>query len=185
MERVSIAKFKNAFDIWFATMRTDDAKPFTDIITNGHADSFSLLAEAAKFPLGLSSHTLASLISAGLERLQGADSRVPYFQKLGAELKDEIHTLLGDNGVFLYPTSPQPAVKHNETILKAFNVAYTAVWNCLFVAVTQVPLGLTDQGLPIGMQVIAGPYNDHLTIGVAEELEKKFGGWVPPSGVVN
>lgn len=30
-------------------------------------------------------------------------------------------------------------------------------------------------------QVIAAPYNDHLCLAVARELEKVFGGWVPPS----
>ena len=30
------------------------------------------------------------------------------------------------------------------------------------------------------MQVIAAPNQDRLCIAVAEELEKAFGGWVPP-----
>ena len=46
--------------------------------------------------------------------------------------------------------------------------------------VTQVPLGLGDDGLPLGVQVAAGDGNDHLSIAVALELEKVFGGWVPP-----
>ena len=45
---------------------------------------------------------------------------------------------------------------------------------------TQVPLGLSGEGLPLGVQVISGPGNDHVTIAVAEELERIFGGWVPP-----
>jgi len=49
--------------------------------------------------------------------------------------------------------------------------------------VTQVPLGLNREGLPLGVQV-AGPHGrDHLTIAVALELEKEFGGWVPPAGL--
>ena len=46
---------------------------------------------------------------------------------------------------------------------------------------TQVPLGLTDDLLPIGVQVVAAPGNDHVTIAVARELERAFGGWVDPS----
>ncbi|RWR98397.1 hypothetical protein B4U79_13549 [Dinothrombium tinctorium] len=34
--------------------------------------------------------------------------------------------------------------------------------------------------MPLGVQVAAIEYNDHLTIAVAEEIEKVFGGWVPP-----
>ena len=49
---------------------------------------------------------------------------------------------------------------------------------------TQVPIGLSTKGLPLGVQVIAAPNNDHLTISVAEEFERKFGGWAPPSTIV-
>jgi fatty acid amide hydrolase 2 len=47
-------------------------------------------------------------------------------------------------------------------------------------AVTEVPLGLDGEGLPLGVQVAAPPGNDHKTIAVALELERAFGGWVPP-----
>ena len=45
---------------------------------------------------------------------------------------------------------------------------------------TQVPLGLDAEGLPLGVQVVAGPARDHLSIAVALVLEREFGGWVPP-----
>ena len=45
---------------------------------------------------------------------------------------------------------------------------------------TQVPLGLSDDGLPVGVQVVSVHGNDHLTIAAALELERAFGGWVPP-----
>ena len=46
--------------------------------------------------------------------------------------------------------------------------------------VTQCPLGLTDDGLPLGVQVVGAPGNDHVTIRVAEMIEEALGGWVPP-----
>ncbi len=46
--------------------------------------------------------------------------------------------------------------------------------------VTQVPLGLGGEGLPLGVQVAASHGGDHRTIAVALELERAFGGWVPP-----
>ena len=46
---------------------------------------------------------------------------------------------------------------------------------------TQVPLGLGERGLPLGVQVAAGPGRDHVSIAVALELERVFGGWVPPT----
>lgn len=43
---------------------------------------------------------------------------------------------------------------------------------------TQVPMGLKN-GLPVGIQVVAAPYQDRLCIAVAKELERAFGGYVP------
>jgi fatty acid amide hydrolase 2 len=48
------------------------------------------------------------------------------------------------------------------------------------VPVTQTPLGLDPRGIPLGVQVAAAHGNDHLTIAVARELERAFGGWVWP-----
>ena len=42
--------------------------------------------------------------------------------------------------------------------------------------VTQVPLGLSREGLPVGLQVVGAPYQDHLTIAVAAQLERGLGG---------
>ena len=43
-----------------------------------------------------------------------------------------------------------------------------------------MPLGLSSEGLPLGVQVVSAPYNDHLTLAVASELEKDLAGWVNP-----
>jgi fatty acid amide hydrolase 2 len=55
------------------------------------------------------------------------------------------------------------------------------VFNLAGVPVTEVPLGLGADGLPLGVQVAAGEDRDHVSIAVALVLERVFGGWVPPS----
>jgi fatty acid amide hydrolase 2 len=54
------------------------------------------------------------------------------------------------------------------------------VFNLLGLPATQVPMGLNREGLPLGVQVVAGMDRDHVGIAVALELERVFGGWVPP-----
>jgi fatty acid amide hydrolase 2 len=54
------------------------------------------------------------------------------------------------------------------------------VFNLAGLPVTQVPLGLGRGGLPLGVQVVAAPERDHVAIAVALELERAFGGWIPP-----
>jgi fatty acid amide hydrolase 2 len=56
------------------------------------------------------------------------------------------------------------------------------VFNLAGAPVTEVPLGLSDRGLPLGVQVAAGLERDHVSIAVALALERAFGGWVPPGG---
>jgi len=65
--------------------------------------------------------------------------------------------------------------------MRPFNFVYTAIINVMQLPATQIPLGLGRDGVPLGVQVIAAPARDHLTIAVAHQLEREFGGWVPPS----
>jgi fatty acid amide hydrolase 2 len=60
---------------------------------------------------------------------------------------------LGDNGVLLYPSHPFPAVYHYSSFLRPYNFGYWAVFNVLNLPVTQVPMGLNKDGLPLGIQV--------------------------------
>ena len=90
------------------------------------------------------------------------------------------HTFLGENGVLLYPSHPTPAPYHGQPIVKTFNFSYTAIFNVLGNPVTQVPLGIGKDRVPIGIQVVGGRNQDRNCLAVAAELEKLFGGWVAP-----
>lgn len=88
---------------------------------------------------------------------------------------------LGDDGVLFFPTYPEPADLHYRVFYNFLNCGYLTTFNALGLPVTACPLGLTDKGLPVGFQIAANRCNDHLTIAVAREFEKAFGGWVPPN----
>ena len=60
-------------------------------------------------------------------------------------------------------------------------LANAAAFNLTGMPVTQVPLGLGSKGLPLGVQVVGRRDRDHVTIAVALELERTFGGWVAPT----
>lgn len=57
---------------------------------------------------------------------------------------------------------------------------YAGIFNILGLPVTQCPLGLSVEGLPLGLQLVAGKLQDHLSLATALYLEKAFGGWREP-----
>lgn len=95
-------------------------------------------------------------------------------------LLQKLHNLLGDNTVIVMPTFPQATSYPGNIVLQTDSAVYCAWGNFMQVPATHVPMGLNEKGLPIGIQVLAGPKQDRLCLAVAEELDKEFGGWVPP-----
>ena len=95
-------------------------------------------------------------------------------------LETEISATIED-GVLLHPPHPRVAPRHGWTVGRPWLLAPTALFNLLGMPATQVPLGLGRKGLPVGVQVAAGRDRDHVAIAVAIELERAFGGWVPPA----
>ena len=60
------------------------------------------------------------------------------------------------------------------------NFSFTAVFNAILMPVTQIPLGLAPDGLPLGVQLVAREGNDHLTIALAQHISEVTKlGWVP------
>lgn len=95
----------------------------------------------------------------------------------------EITHAIGD-GVLLHPSHPRVAPRHGQTIGKPWLLTATAIFNLAGTPVAQIPLGLNERGLPLGVQAVAGPGNDHVAVAVALELERAHGGWVPPPALI-
>src|SRR3977135_2656141 len=83
-------------------------------------------------------------------------------------------------GVLLHPAYPRTAPRHGRTVGRPWLLTPSAVFNLAGVPAPEGPLGLAPRGLPVGVQVAAAPGHDHVAIAVALELERAFGGWVPP-----
>ncbi|XP_063169577.1 fatty-acid amide hydrolase 2 [Candoia aspera] len=185
VESVAIRKMKYSFQIWSAMMSSKSSdgqenQTFTDLLGD-HGKPVWPSWELVKWMMRMSSHTLPAIALGITEKLTKYNARRnAKLASMAQSLQAEMVELLGENGVFLYPSHPVLAPKHHMPLGMPFNFAYTAIFNILGLPVTQCPLGLSKDGLPLGIQVVAGPHNDHLTLAVARYLEKAFGGWVPP-----
>ena len=96
-----------------------------------------------------------------------------------ADLTAELTEVIGD-GVLLHPVYLDVAPLQRRSYRRPWMTTPAALFNLAGVPVTEVPLGLNDEGLPVGVQVAGAKGADHLTIAIALELEAVFGGWVPP-----
>jgi fatty acid amide hydrolase 2 len=85
--------------------------------------------------------------------------------------------------VLLMPTFPRAAEPHFQPMLSPFDFGFTGAFNAAGCPVTQVPMGLGCERLPIGIQVISAHGCDHVTLAVASMLAGSTisgAGWVAP-----
>ncbi|NXI49647.1 FAAH2 hydrolase, partial [Chloroceryle aenea] len=197
VQHVAIHKMKYSFQIWSAMMSSKDGDgqvcqtklakaqiQWHQGRIGYHGKPVWPLWELMKWLVGMSSHTLPAIALGLTEKLMKLNPRGnAKLVSMGKSLQEEMEALLGPNGVLLYPSHPTTAPRHHSPICMPFNFAYTAIFNVLGLPVTQCPLGLSSEGLPLGIQLVAASYNDHLTLAVARYLETAFGGWVLPGKV--
>jgi fatty acid amide hydrolase 2 len=126
-------------------------------------------------------HTVATRLMLASESLVRwvPERRTRKLLAAGEALTREITDAVGD-GVLLHPPFRRAAPRHGATVGRPWVTNAASVFNLAGTPVTEVPLGLNRRGLPLGAQVVAAPGNDHVSIAVAMELERRLGGWVPP-----
>lgn len=181
-KRTQIKLLRKSNALWMGNMKASTtANSFDSHLTNLQWRINPWL-EMLKWTVGQSNHTFIAIMTALVENMgvEYGSSKHAYLVKQKNELKEQFSTMLGDDGVFLYPTHPTAAPFHHEPIARAFNFSYTAIINIMGLPATAIPMGVGSEGLPIGIQVVANHNQDRLCLAVAVELERKFGGWKEP-----
>ena len=93
--------------------------------------------------------------------------------------------------VLLCPVASVPAFRHGERkwTIEGRDVAYldavrqTQWFNVLAAPAAVVPVGRSPEGLPIGVQIVARPFEDEVALGVAGVVDAVFGYRPPPMAV--
>ncbi len=110
-------------------------------------------------------------------------------------LRARWQALFAEHDVILCPPMPTPAFPHDHSpqLRRRIDVdgrslpyGNQIVWatiptNCGFPSTT-VPIARTDEGLPVGVQVIGGYLSDRTTLAFAGMIEREYGGFVRPPG---
>jgi len=108
-------------------------------------------------------------------------------------LRAHWQALFRDIDVLLCPPMPTPAFPHDhsahqvrmlkidgKTVAYDDQVAWCAVATAVGLPATVAPIGHSEHGLPVGVQIIGGYLDDRTTIAFAGMIEHAFGGFVPP-----
>lgn len=148
-------------------------------------ESANLMIEILKSLFFLSDHSLHTLFFYVLQKTNSfiPRSKGPMYRRMFEEAENKIESALGTNGVLLFPTFPVSAFNHYGLFCNMAGVSYTMIFNLMGFPSTHVPTGMGSDNLPVGFQVIAARNQDKLCLTIAEELEKAFGGWIPPPSI--
>ncbi len=168
-------RLKQGFDLWAAAIANNGSPSYAELLGDGMP--IPLLKELRKALVGRSKHTLPAIVAAGLEEVTHVlGGRVERALAAIEPLRQEIEETLGATGVMLHPPYTRPAPRHGLPMLTPFDAACTAPFNALHLPSTVAPVGF-HKGLPVGVQIIGRRWNDGVTIGAAEVLERALGGW--------
>ncbi|KAK9884495.1 hypothetical protein WA026_007336 [Henosepilachna vigintioctopunctata] len=143
------------------------------------AENRNVMLELVKASVGKSEFTIGYLFYIIMQKLN-ISSFYNKFNGMNEDLKKNLMEALGDDGVLICPTYSRVASKNSHVLCHFLGLTYLMPFNTIGFPSTQVPCGRNRDGLPIGLQVVAAPKQDRLCLAVAEELEKCFGGWLPP-----
>jgi len=100
----------------------------------------------------------------------------------------ELFSQMREYPILLCPVASIPAFRHGErsweidgkTVQYLDAWSYTEWFNLLGNPAVAIPVGRSNEELPIGVQIVARPWEEELALAVAVELEGQRGAWQPP-----
>jgi Asp-tRNA(Asn)/Glu-tRNA(Gln) amidotransferase A subunit family amidase len=172
VEPMRLTGLECAIDLWWFFFGPVIAHLFAPTILGREDEMSPALRDYLLYATSASPLTLDEVLTAGSER---------------DNVRAEILRQMQDVPILLSPVSSAPAFRHGEgTWRPGAEHCYRdtmrhSQWLNLagFPGVT-VPVGLSPERLPIGVQVIGRPHEEELVLAVAERLEQARGPWQAP-----
>ena len=144
-------------------------------MTHGRESELSpILKEFSSWAAAEPAHTGQSLLETWIER---------------DVVRMQVFAQMREYSVLLCPVAAIPAFRHGErswqvdgkTVNYLDAWSYTEWFNLLGMPALSVPVGKSPEGLPIGVQIAARPWQEELVISVAGALEEQIGCYGHPA----
>ena len=94
--------------------------------------------------------------------------------------RSDMLQFMRDYDVIISPTTAAAAQPHGEYSKEQGYAIYTHPYNLTGWPATVVRCGTSSGGLPIGVQIVARPWREDVSLAVASFLESALGGWQKP-----
>lgn len=104
-------------------------------------------------------------------------------------IRAQVLGFMQEHNILLLPVASVPASdpRIGSFTVNGKDIPWTELGSCcraisiLGFPVAVVPCGLSEEGLPVGIQVVGRPYRDREVLAVAAALERAFGRFSPPA----
>jgi len=159
---------EDARQLWWKFFGTAGGMILAPLLRGHEKELSPILREFFLWTTAGPAHTGESLLAAWLSR---------------DELREKILQQMRNHPVLICPTAAIPAFRHGEREWQVEDktVKYLDAWsycewfNLLGFPAAVVPMGFSEEGLPIGVQIAGRPWEEELVLAVAASLEEARG----------
>ena len=156
---------EEARELWWKFFGTAGGMILAPMLRGHERELSPLLREFFLWTSAAPSHTGESLLAAWLAR---------------DELREKILRQMRKYPVLICPTAAIPAFRHGEREWQVAGktVKYLDAWsycewfNLLGFPAVVVPMGYSEEGLPIGVQIVGRPWEEEVVLAIAAALER-------------
>jgi amidase len=152
----------------------------------GYAGAQAAVAKLAPDDMSLAAERLRGVVLSHRDWVMGDGAR--------ARLQAQWRELFKNFDAVICPVMPTPAYPHDHSpdqdtrrinidgkdYVYSDQLAWPGIATLPGLPATAIPIGLSPQGLPIGVQIVGPWLEDRTPLKLAELIEREFGGFVPP-----
>ncbi|MCY3568823.1 MAG: amidase [Chloroflexi bacterium] len=125
----------------------------------------------------------SEFLKKGFDRIEPTDTDV-FTESLEYQdrFRSEMLQFIQPYDAIVAPVAARPAPEHGDTYREELRTMfYTGPYNIAGWPGTALRCGTSGDGLPIGIQVLAHPWREDVTLALARALEQDLGGWQRPT----